>query len=196
MQTHSIPNAVTVKIIANDRGNPAGKLADAELHLGGDSGLTGLKLIGFSIRERRGGAGRNVTFPARQYSVTAKPQCRAAASDQRRDRAGRRAGPHSRGVCRIRSLVPFDIIHLHIPPLRQLVDDMNGLQFLRILRRDHQVHFTSVALFSADRERFEHTEEATQLGALIVLELCDIDQVTRMIMYLAAEHTAAPTDRQ
>ena len=30
--------------------------------------LSGLKLIGFSIWERRGG-GRNVTFPARQYTV-------------------------------------------------------------------------------------------------------------------------------
>jgi hypothetical protein len=30
---------------------------------------TGLKLIGFAIWERRSGAGRNVTFPARQYSV-------------------------------------------------------------------------------------------------------------------------------
>jgi hypothetical protein len=28
-----------------------------------------LKLIGFGIWERRGGNGRNVTFPARQYSV-------------------------------------------------------------------------------------------------------------------------------
>src|SRR5437660_323825 len=69
MQTHSIADTVTVKIIANDRGNPAGKLADVELHFAGDSVLAGLKLIGFSVWERRGGTGRNVTFPARQYSV-------------------------------------------------------------------------------------------------------------------------------
>ncbi len=31
--------------------------------------LEGLKLIGFGIWERRGAAARNVTFPARQYSV-------------------------------------------------------------------------------------------------------------------------------
>lgn len=31
--------------------------------------LAGLKLIGFSVWERRGGTGRNVTFPARQYSI-------------------------------------------------------------------------------------------------------------------------------
>ena len=61
-------NNLTVKIIMNDRGNPPGKLADAELHFG-DGPLAGLKLIGFSIWERRSGGGRNVTFPARQYSV-------------------------------------------------------------------------------------------------------------------------------
>ena len=59
---------MVVKIIANATGNPAGKLADAELHFT-DGELDGLKLIGFSIWERRGGNGRNVTFPARQYSV-------------------------------------------------------------------------------------------------------------------------------
>ena len=59
---------MTVKIIMNDRGNPPGKLADAELHFG-DGPLAGLKLIGFSVWERRGGPGRNVTFPARQYAV-------------------------------------------------------------------------------------------------------------------------------
>jgi hypothetical protein len=60
--------SLIVKITPNDKGNPPGKLADAELHFtGGD--LDGLKLIGFSIWERRGGGGRNVTFPARQYAV-------------------------------------------------------------------------------------------------------------------------------
>ena len=59
---------LTVKITPNDKGNPPGKLADAELHFT-DGPLAGLKLIGFSIWERRGGIGRNVTFPARQYSI-------------------------------------------------------------------------------------------------------------------------------
>src|SRR5512145_258330 len=58
---------LTVKITPNDKGNPPGKLADAELHFVVGP-LYGLKLIGFSVWERRGG-GRNVTFPARQYSV-------------------------------------------------------------------------------------------------------------------------------
>src|SRR5712691_151863 len=60
---------MTIKIAMNDKGNPPGKLADAELHFS-EGPLEGLKLIGFGIWERRGGGnGRNVTFPARQYSV-------------------------------------------------------------------------------------------------------------------------------
>ena len=58
---------MTVKFLPNDKGTPPGKLADAELHFSGGP-LDGLKLIGFAVWERKGG-GRNVTFPARQYSV-------------------------------------------------------------------------------------------------------------------------------
>jgi hypothetical protein len=66
--THTTTASMTVKIVANDKGNPPGKLADAELHFS-DGPLAGLKLIGFAVWERRSGSGRNVTFPARQYSV-------------------------------------------------------------------------------------------------------------------------------
>ena len=59
---------MNVIITPNDRGNPPGKLADAELHFS-DGPLEGLKLIGFAIWERKTGSGRNVTFPARQYAV-------------------------------------------------------------------------------------------------------------------------------
>jgi hypothetical protein len=83
---------MTVKISANDKSNPPGKLADAELHF--TSGpLEGLKLIGFAVWERRTGAGRNVTFPARQYSVNGerrsfallRPLVDTAAQDRVRD---------------------------------------------------------------------------------------------------------------
>jgi hypothetical protein len=61
-------DVMVVKIVPNGKGNPPGKLADAELHF--TSGpLEGLKLIGFGVWERRSGTGRNVTFPARQYTV-------------------------------------------------------------------------------------------------------------------------------
>ena len=59
---------MTVKIQPNDKGNPAGKLADAELHFTAGP-LEGLKMVGFGIWETRGGGRRNVTFPARQYAV-------------------------------------------------------------------------------------------------------------------------------
>ena len=61
---------VSVRIIPNTEGKPPGKLADAEMIFEAEAGpLSGMKLIGFAIWERRSGGGRNVTFPARQYSV-------------------------------------------------------------------------------------------------------------------------------
>lgn len=57
---------MTVKFFPNDR-NPPGKLADAELHFSGGP-LDGLKLCGFAVWSRKTG-GRNVTFPARAYSI-------------------------------------------------------------------------------------------------------------------------------
>ena len=66
--TNTVNANVTVKFVVNEKGNPPGKLADAELHFN-DGVLAGLKLIGFAVWERRAGGGRNVTFPARQYSV-------------------------------------------------------------------------------------------------------------------------------
>jgi hypothetical protein len=57
-----------IKITPLTTGNPPGKVADAELHFT-DGPLAGLKLIGFSIWERRDRSSLNVTFPARQYTV-------------------------------------------------------------------------------------------------------------------------------
>ena len=84
--------AVTVKIAPNDKGNPPGKLGDAELHFTVGP-LDGLKLIGFSVWERRTGGGRNVCFPARTYSVNGerrsfallRPIVDATAQDRIRD---------------------------------------------------------------------------------------------------------------
>ena len=59
---------VVVKINPNDRGTPPSKLADAELHFAGGE-LDGLKLIGFSVWQRRGGGGRSVSLPGRQYLI-------------------------------------------------------------------------------------------------------------------------------
>ena len=83
---------MNVKITRNDKGNPPGKLAEAELHFS-DGALDGLKLIGFSIWERRGGNSRSVTFPARQYAVNGerrsfallRPVADAGSQDRVRD---------------------------------------------------------------------------------------------------------------
>lgn len=58
----------TIKIIPNEKQAPKGLLAHAEFHF--ENGpFAGLKLIGFDIWEARRDGQRNVTFPARQYSV-------------------------------------------------------------------------------------------------------------------------------
>ncbi len=60
---------MSVKILPNESGSPKGKLADAEVIFEAGSGpFSGLRLIGFGVWERRDG-GKNVTFPARTYSV-------------------------------------------------------------------------------------------------------------------------------
>ena len=82
---------MTVTITPNDKANPAGKLRRrAAFHR---RPAIALKLIGFAIWERRGGTGRNVTFPARQYSVNGerrsfallRPFSDTAAQDRIRD---------------------------------------------------------------------------------------------------------------
>lgn len=90
--TETTTPQLMVRITPNDHGNPAGKLADAELHFKGGE-LDGMKLIGFAVWERRSGASRSVTFPARQYSVNGerrsfallRPIADTAAQDQVRE---------------------------------------------------------------------------------------------------------------
>ena len=91
---------VSVRITPNTSGNPAGKLADAEVIFEADAGpLTGLKLIGFAIWERRTG-GRNVTFPARQYSVNGERRSFALLrpAEWGRQRTGGHSDLHPRRV--------------------------------------------------------------------------------------------------
>ena len=77
---------VSVKIIPNDKRSPPGKLADAEVIFEADAGpLSGLKLVGFSVWERRDG-GRNVTFPARQFSVNGERRSFALLRPSKDDR--------------------------------------------------------------------------------------------------------------
>ena len=86
MRTHHT-DSLTIKITPNDKGNPPGKLADAELHFAGDSPLAGLKLIGFSIWERRGGnASRSRRGPTWSTATGALSRCCVRSSTPRRRR--------------------------------------------------------------------------------------------------------------
>ena len=93
---------MTVKITPNDKGTPPGKLAEAEIHFE-DGYFQGLKLVGFAVWERRSGNGRNVTFPARQYSVNGERRSFALlAPDYRLNGAGSPARSDPAGVSRAR----------------------------------------------------------------------------------------------
>lgn len=69
MTEPSVTTIYTIRFVPNDKGNPPGKLADAEIVFSGGL-FDGMKLIGFGVWERRTGRGEiNITFPARQYSI-------------------------------------------------------------------------------------------------------------------------------
>ena len=92
---------MTIKIVPNEKANPPGKLADAELHFT-HGPLDGLKLIGFAVWERKTGTGRNVTFPSRQFSVNGerrsyallRPQSDTTAQERIRDLILQAYGEH------------------------------------------------------------------------------------------------------
>ena len=94
-----------VHIVSTTDGAPAGKLAEAELRFD-DGALSGLKLVGFAIWEGRNGRGRNVTFPARQYSangerrhyVLLRAAEESATTEPLRDRILRAYADHEAGV--------------------------------------------------------------------------------------------------
>jgi hypothetical protein len=96
---------MTIKIVANDKGSPAGKLADAELHFT-QGPLEGLKLVGFAIWERKAGGARNVTFPARQFSLNGerrsyallRPQTDSTAQNKLRELILQAYGEHEADV--------------------------------------------------------------------------------------------------
>ena len=72
--TQTTTEDITVTIQLNEKGTPTGKLADAELHFHAGP-MAGLRLMGFSVWQRRTGGGQNVTFPAKTYSVNGDRRC-------------------------------------------------------------------------------------------------------------------------
>ena len=72
---------VSVKIIPNEQGTPAGACRCGVVFEAEAGPLSGMKLIGFAVWERRDG-GRNVTFPA-MLRERGTPELRTAATRQR-----------------------------------------------------------------------------------------------------------------
>ena len=100
--TNTVHANVTVKIVVNDKGNPPGKLADAELHFN-EGILAGLKLIGFGclgapVRRR---PERHIPRAAVRRQRGAA-QLRAAAADRGSRRNGCSPRHHPGGLRRAR----------------------------------------------------------------------------------------------
>ena len=99
-KTHATPASMTVKIVVNDKGNPAGKLADAELHFS-DGPLAGLNLTNWLLDL---GTPQRL-WPQRDVSCAAvlgkrrATQLRVAATDHGYDGA-RGCSRSDRGICR------------------------------------------------------------------------------------------------
>lgn len=86
---------MVVKIMPTEKNAPQGKLADVEVHFT-EGAMEGLRLLGFSIWERKNGAGRSVTFPSRTYSVQGQRRSFSLLRPQAAD---------TRGQERVRDLV-------------------------------------------------------------------------------------------
>ena len=101
---------MTVKFTPNDKGNPPGKLADAELHFT-DGPLEGLKLIGFSIwaDAERSPAKRDIPGASVQREWRAA-HLRVAAANQRHRRAGAHPRAGARGLCLVRRGTRTDLV--------------------------------------------------------------------------------------
>lgn len=66
------------------------------------------------------------------------------------------------------------VLDYHLP-------DMDGLEWLRELRRRERKPRADVLLFTADWDVVEHRDEIETLGATLVSKLCDIDELVQLI---------------
>ena len=99
MQTNHQTDNLRIKITANDRGNPPGKLADVELHFSGESPLVGLEVdrlqrVGAAWRPR---PERDIPRAQLQRQRRASQLC-ATPADRRRDGAEHDSRSDPRGV--------------------------------------------------------------------------------------------------
>ncbi len=77
--------------------------------------------------------------------------------------------------------------------------DMDGLEFLRIMRGRPRGDLPSVSLFTADCAVFDRSDEISELNAIIATKLCDLDQIKDLIVYLSDPQEGSndnPSERQ
>jgi AraC-like DNA-binding protein/CheY-like chemotaxis protein len=65
------------------------------------------------------------------------------------------------------------------------LEDMDGVEFVRAVRRDSPGDTPAVALFTADWDLFERTSEVHALNAAIASKLCDLDHVRELVFTLS-----------
>jgi AraC-like DNA-binding protein/CheY-like chemotaxis protein len=71
------------------------------------------------------------------------------------------------------------------------IGDMDGLEFLRLLRRNTPGGPPAVALYTADWTLFDRHEEVNALDATVVSKLCDFPELLRVITALAERSKTA-----
>jgi CheY-like chemotaxis protein len=69
------------------------------------------------------------------------------------------------------------------------LEDMDGVDFLRELRRRVPGYTPAVALFTADWSAFDQREDLCTLNAVLASKLCDLNGVTRLIEYLRTKES-------
>jgi AraC-like DNA-binding protein/CheY-like chemotaxis protein len=73
------------------------------------------------------------------------------------------------------------LVDYHLP-------DMDGVEWLRALRRQQPTISTHALIFTADWELADRTDEIRELGAVYVSKLCDLDELTRLVTSLCEMH--------
>ena len=73
------------------------------------------------------------------------------------------------------------VLDLHLP-------DVDGMAWLRLLRRRKPGMRPAVLLFTADWEALEQSSDLAALGATFASKLCDLDEVDHLVESLVAMH--------
>jgi AraC-like DNA-binding protein/CheY-like chemotaxis protein len=77
---------------------------------------------------------------------------------------------------------PIDVVLVDY----RLGEDLDGIDYLRVLRSQRIQCPPAAALFTADWDVYERTDELRALGALVLLKPCDPDHVQDLVLYLSA----------